>query len=340
MPGFLIFDELGIDPDMPFASAAKTALSMLPGSWMLHGLGGEYNVDVDPIAEINKTLDGGGHLGSMASSAEGAAESAAEGDAVGAIDGALGVVGEFWDAYQGWIPVVSVSQTVPSAAEQAREAAMSQLERFQQETMERTTAVAQQVGREAAEQVLRTNGPNGDANPATRGTSGSVPDAVTGFRSIDGVDRITAEIQLDVSFPRLLKAALKEKPAKVFDAAELHLCTVSTVDLRQLTFNSDSTAARLIRTLVGFHLFNVVPYLSISMRDVQIMEVSYNLLGDAEGSVPTANVNLRFEEVTWTYHVINGSNMNLYNIDFNYDIRKRKPPSGGFSLGSMINPFA
>lgn len=340
MPGFLIFDELGIDPDMPFAPAAKTALSMVPGSWMLHGLGGEYNVDVDPIAEINKTLDGGGHLGSMANSAEGSAEAAAEGDVAGAVGGALGVVGEFWDAYQGWIPVVSVSQTVPSSAEQAREATMSQLERFQQQTIARTAAVARSAGRDAAEQLLHASGVNGDSNGPTRGTSGNVPDAVSNFRNVDGVDRISVEIQLDVSFPRLMRAALKENPAKVFDSADIHLCTVSTVDLRQLTFNSDSPAAQLIQTLVGFHLFNVVPYLSISMRDVQIMEVSYNLLGDAEGAVPSANVNLRFEEVTWTYHVINGSNMNLYNVDFKYNIRKRESPSAGLSLGSMINPFA
>ena len=49
MPGFLIFEEFGLDPDMPGAGLAKAALGMVPMSWMLHGLGGEYNVDVDPI---------------------------------------------------------------------------------------------------------------------------------------------------------------------------------------------------------------------------------------------------------------------------------------------------
>ena len=69
MPGFLVFKELGLDFSdvMPEAmqAAIKSALAMLPGSWMLHGLGGEYNVDVDPVAELNKAMDGGGALGSI-----------------------------------------------------------------------------------------------------------------------------------------------------------------------------------------------------------------------------------------------------------------------------------
>jgi type VI protein secretion system component Hcp len=75
------------------------------------------------------------------------------------------------------------------------------------------------------------------------------------------------------------------------------------------------------------------------MRDVKITSISYNLAGDADGTVPTISVELKFKKVTWCYHVINGSNMNLFNVSYEYDVTKRKKPVS-FSLGSMINPFA
>ena len=93
MPGFLVFKELGLDfsDSMPgvVQGAIKAALANLPGSWMLHGLGGEYSVDVDPVAAMYKALDGD-------------------------------FPDSFWDAYKGWIPVVGVQQSFTSAAEAER----------------------------------------------------------------------------------------------------------------------------------------------------------------------------------------------------------------------------
>ena len=88
-----------------------------------------------------------------------------------------------------------------------------------------------------------------------------------------------------------------------------------------------------------FFLFNVIPYVTISMKNVQLREVSYNIPGDTDGSPPTANIVLKYEKITWSYHVINGSNMNLFSMDFTYDLLQRKDPSLGLSLGSMLNPF-
>lgn len=302
MPGFLIFEELGIDPDMPGAGLAKTGLAMVPGSWMLHGLGGEYNVNVDPIAEINATLDGGGHLGSMASSAEGAADAAASGDVGGAVGGALGVVTEFWEAYKGWIPVVSVSQNIPGEAEE-NEFQMRQL-------------------------MESKNGQSGGSN-----------DVVTDFdRRKVGRDTMSVEVHLDASFPKLLEAALDEDGGTLFKSADVHLCTVASIDVRALTFGADNPAAALIQALVSAYMFNIIPYLTIGMRDVRIASVDYNLQGDADGVIPSAQVQLKFKKVTWTYHVINNSNMNLFNVEYTYEVGTRSAPAE-FSLGNLLNPF-
>lgn len=309
MPGFMVFKELGLDfPDtMPEIAqgAIKSALAMVPGSWMLHGLGGEYNVDVDPVAEINKALDGGGSLGRIAGNAQGAAESAASGDAAGVADGVTSIAGEFWEAYKGWIPVESVEQTIISEAEAER-------------------------------QELT------DEN--RRQAEGGTYKTVLAGSNREGVETIGVKVHLDVSFPKLLRAALEPDGSMdgptIFPSADIHLCTVASVDTRQLTLGSDSAAAQFIQTLIGFFLFNVVPYLTISMKDVQVANVAFQLDGDTGSSVPTADVQLEYKEITWSYHVINGSNMNLYSVDFSYDIRNRKPPSGGLALGSMLNPFA
>lgn len=302
MPGFLIFEELGIDPDMPGAGLAKTGLAMVPGSWMLHGLGGEYNVDVDPIGEINRTMDGGGHLGSMASNAEGAGDAASEGDVGGAVGGALSVATEFWEAYKGWIPVVSVGQNIPGEAEEN-------------------------------EDQLR------DLLNANNGEEGGPPVAVTDFnRRKVGRDTMTVEVHLDAAFPKLLEAALDKDGGTLFKCADVHLCTVASIDLRSLTLGSDNPAAQLIQALVGAYMFNIIPYLSINMRDVRVASVDFNLAGDSEGNTPTVQIQLKYKKVTWTYHVINGSNMNLYNVEFTYEVGTRSAPSE-FSLGGLLNPF-
>lgn len=330
MPGFLVFKELGLDFSDAVPSvvqgAIKTALSMLPGSWMLHGLGGEYNVDVDPVAELNKALDGEAFSGGIT---------------------------QFMEAYKGWVPVVSIQQSFTSEAEAERRNMEGELARQNEQAAQVAAEMASRVARQEIEgqvaqqtyDTLRQALPEADLSaPDTPDSTSSGNVFRTGMSGdTSGVERIAVEVHLDVSFPKLLKAALKPKGSmktpEIFPSAEIHMCTTAAIDTRQLTMGSDSAAATLIQTLVGFLLYNIVPYLTISMKDVQVAEVSYDLLGDADGTTPTATVVLEYKEVTWSYHVINGSNMNLYSVDFSYDVRQRKPPSGGLSLGSMLNPF-
>ena len=102
MPAFLMFEEFGLDPDSmpgPLLGLAKAGLRMVPMSWAMHGIIGEYNVDVDPIGELRETLDGGGTLGSMANNLE-------KGNVIGALT-------EFSEGYKGWITVTGI--TVPSS---------------------------------------------------------------------------------------------------------------------------------------------------------------------------------------------------------------------------------
>lgn len=324
MPGFLVFKELGLDfsdavPGV-VQGAIKAAIANLPGSWMLHGLGGENSVDVDPVAAMYKALEGD-------------------------------FPDSFWNAYKGWIPVVGVQQSFTSAAEAERRDIEGTLARQNEAVAKQAAAAAAAAARgevdEALGEVVDQINQSSEmqlSTPDTKGTSsgGVFKTAMTNETS--GVERISVEVQLDVSFPKLLKATLKPegslKSPKVFPSADIHLCTVASVDTRQLVMGSDSPAAQFIETLVSFFLFNIIPYVTISMKDVQVTEVSYNIPADAGGSPPTATVVLEYKEITWSYHVINGSNMNLFTVDFSYDVRQRKDPSSGLSLGSMLNPFA
>lgn len=312
MPGFLIFEEFGMDFEKMGMAAPviKAALQRVPGSWMMHGIAGEKNVDVDPVAALNKVASGEKLVS--------------------------GGVNAFFDPYKGWIPVVSVSQTVSSTAETSKRDLISELEAANQEMERRMDALEPGAGAAGITDPLPPPGgqSNGDSQRVYKtGMSGAG----------DGVERLTVEIQLDVSFPKILKSALK--PATFTggkqkrDCADIHLCTHASVDVSQVTMGSDSPAARMIQTLLAAGLADQVPYLSIHMTDVSVAEVNFNLLGETEDTIPTATITLEYEEIKWTYHILNGSNMNLFDVDFEYDVKKRSPPPSGFSLGNLLNPF-
>src|SRR5262245_31480335 len=89
MPGFLMFEEykkLGIGPDTP--DILKAGLRRLPMAWIAHGIKGEYNIDIDPVAVL-------------------------KGDGTDLLN--LG------EAYAAWISVTSINQTVEGAAQRERE---------------------------------------------------------------------------------------------------------------------------------------------------------------------------------------------------------------------------
>ena len=306
MPGYLIFEEFGVDFSKLglMGKAARKGMQMVPGSWMMHGIVGESGIDVDPVAAMHKIADGESPV---------------------LID---------LEPYKGWIEVASISQTVSSTAEIAKRDLINELE-------EANNLIEQQT--QTNQPLDAASGLNDPLKPpSANGGNGRVyKTGMTGAG--DGVERLEVEVHVDAAFPHLLKTALSPKKItggqRKKDFADIHMCTHAAIDLNRLTFGSTSPAATMIKTLLAAGLADVVPYLSIHMEDVSVEAVNFNLLGDADGTVPTANITLEYETIKWTYHVINGSNMNLFDVDFEYDVKKRKPPSSLFSLGNMLNPF-
>lgn len=330
MPGFLIFEEFGATVDnIPSAiqkEAAKAALRRLPGSWMMHGIAGEQDVDIDPVAELNKALDGEGVIGGIAGNAQGAAESAASGDAAGVVEGVANIANTFFNPYKGWIPVASVGQQVESTATAAKRDLIRGFE-AQRDSNGHGTITA----------------PGGDiTGPPANVGQGEV--FRTQMKEESGVEFLDVTVHLDVSFPKVLKMALKPSTTggkATKSSAELHLCTNAVVDMSQVTLGNNSPAARMIQTLLSFNLNNVVPYLSIHMSDVSVAKVRFGLPGETQEEVPTVDLQLQYEKIKWTYHILNGSNMNLFDVDFAYDIRERKPveKTGLAALADKLNPF-
>jgi len=88
MPGFLMFEEYSLDPDMPMGDLAKMALRRLPMAWVAHGIKGEFNIDIDPVAML-------------------------KGDGTDLLN--------FGEAYAAWISVRSINQQIHGAANIDRE---------------------------------------------------------------------------------------------------------------------------------------------------------------------------------------------------------------------------
>lgn len=88
MPGFLMFEEYDLDPDMPMADLAKAALRRLPMAWVAHGIKGEFNIDIDPVAML-------------------------KGDGTDLLN--------FGEAYAAWISVRNINQTIEGTASRERE---------------------------------------------------------------------------------------------------------------------------------------------------------------------------------------------------------------------------
>lgn len=285
MPGFLMFEEFGLDPDMPMADLAKAALRRVPMSWLAHGVKGEFNVDIDPLAMLR-------------------------GDDLDMLN--------FGEPYKAWIAVRSIDHDIEGAAVRDDDAERDNAAEF--------------------ESQLNSGGRtgNGAAPPkATTKAKDKSKDTSHG--------KLQATVEIDASLPSLIKATLDtedegKKAGKTYDVADIHMCTTAQIDVSQLTMGSNSPAAALIQTLVGFLVFNIIPYLTISMRKVKIESIDLNLEANPD-QPPTAVLHLSFEKCIWTYHVINGSNMSLLSSSAEYDFFNRKKMEPGFSIGSVLNPF-
>lgn len=282
MPGFLMFEEYGIKDEGMMADLAKTALRRLPMAWIAHGIKGEYNIDVDPVAILR-------------------------GDGTDLLN--LG------EAYAAWISVTSIDQTIQGAANR------------DEDDLE-----------EQREQVR---------NSAENGTdSGSRRQSKTRMKKEkdDGRGRMSVTIEIDASLTQLIKGALEkdDKGApKIFDSAEVHMCTTAQIDLSALTAGN-GPAAGLIKTLAAALLFNIIPYLTIIMKKVTIESINFNIQGESGQSAPTATLSLKFQKVKWVYHIINQSNMNLIDMtaDYDYKARDKQKPSGlSLGVGTVVNPF-
>jgi type VI protein secretion system component Hcp len=278
MPGFMMFEEYGITDDGMMVDLAKAALRRLPMAWVAHGIKGEYNIDIDPVAMLR-------------------------GDGTDLLN--------FSEAYAAWISVRSINQTIEGAANRDR-----------QELNKQWGAAAGGNGAGAAPPAKRTaeTTVSNDAPPDHRG-------------------ELTVDIEIDASLTQLIKAAL-EPGGKKFAVAEIHMCTTAQIDLSQLNPGNNNPAAGLIQTLAAALLFNIIPYLTIVMKNVTIESINFSLQGE-QNDPPSATLSLKFEKVKWVYHIINQSNMNLIDMTAEYDYTIREEPDSGPSLGVgvVVNPF-
>lgn len=312
MPGFLIFEEfgdiLGDNQTGMMADMAKKGLRAVPMSWLAHGVIGEFNVDVDPVAELRALTSG---------------------DTPGITD--------FYEAYKGWIAVTNVTHNIPGVAQTDQQDEQALMDEFDGSADGDGTYEALQYGQQQQAAGLPLDRP-GVKNAKRKGAARS------SMLSGAGLDQITVDVEIDCSLPKLIEWALHEeeegkKGGKEFKVADLHMCTTAQIDTSQLTLGSNSPAASLIQTLVGAMVFNIIPYLSFRMEKVRIMSIDLNVASDA--TVPTAQLVLKFNKITWTYHIINGSNMNLFDISFEYEIGPRKKAKSELTLGGVpvSNPF-
>lgn len=285
MPGFLMFEEFGITETGMMADLAKTALRRVPMSWLLHGVKGEFNVDIDPLAMLR-------------------------GDDLDMLN--------FGEPYKAWIAVRSIDHDIEGAAVRDEDAERDRAAEF--------------------ESQLNSDGRSGNGAGPKKAVS-----KVTDKRKDDSHGKLQATVEIDASLPSLIKATLDTEDegktaGKMYEVADIHMCTTAQIDVSQLTMGSNSPAASLIQTLVGALVFNIIPYLTISMRRVKIESIDLNLEANPD-QPPTAVLHLSFEKCTWTYHVINGSNMSLLSSSAEYDFFNRKKVDPGFSIGSVLNPF-
>jgi hypothetical protein len=282
MPGFMMFDEykdMGISPDMPGADLAKAGLRRLPMTWVTHGIKGEYNIDLDPVAMLR-------------------------GDGTDLLN--------FGEAYAAWISVRKVKQRIEGIAK-------------------RDSDLRNEQYGDASE---RSNGAgSGQAEGARRQMR-------TKWKKLDDPGgEVEVDIEIDASLTQLIKAALEHPGGKKFDVVEVHMCTTAQIDLSALTPNNNNPAAGLIKTLAAAMLFNIIPYLSIIMKDVTIQDIDFDLTGE-QNDPPQASLTLKFQKVKWVYHIINQSNMNLIDVTAEYDYKNRETPKSKLSLGGVVaNPF-
>jgi type VI protein secretion system component Hcp len=283
MPGFLMFEEYGITDTGMMADLAKAALRRVPMSWLLHGVKGEFNVDIDPLAMLR-------------------------GDDLDMLN--------FGEPYKAWIAVRRIDHDIEGAAVRDNDAERERAAEF-----------------------------DGQLNSGGGTDNGAGPKrAVSNVKSKDDSHgKLQATVEIDASLPSLIKATLDtdnegKKAGKTYEVADIHMCTTAQIDVSQLTLGSNSPAAALIQTLVGFLVFNIIPYLTISMRKVKIEQINLNLEGNPD-TPPEAMLTLSFEKCIWTYHVINGSNMSLLSSSAEYDFFNRQKVDPGFSIGSVLNPF-
>jgi type VI protein secretion system component Hcp len=277
MPGFMMFDEY---KDMPFGAPTsnieKAAYRRLPMTWVTHGIKGEYNIDLDPVAMLR-------------------------GDGTDLMN--------FGEAYAAWIAVRKVRQNIEG------------------------------IAKRDAERRRELNEENERSNGAGSGQEGVRKQQRTKWnKSDDPGGELEVDIEIDASLPQLIKAALEKD--KKFDVAEVHMCTTAQIDLSAITPNNNSPAAALIKTLGAAMLFNIIPYFSIVMKDVTIMDVDFDMTGE-QNDPPQATLKLKFHKVKWCYHIINQSNMNLIDVYAEYDYKERKKPDPVPSLGMsvVVNPF-
>jgi type VI protein secretion system component Hcp len=286
MPGFLMFEEFGITDTGMMADLAKTALRRVPMSWLLHGVRGEFNVDIDPLAMLR-------------------------GDDLDMLN--------FGEPYKAWIAVRSIDHDIEGAASRDQDAEHERSAEFEG-------------------QLNSTGGPPGNGTRPPKVSTG-----MKDRRKASNLGDLTATVEIDASLPSLIKATLEtsedgKKAGKTYEVADIHMCTTAQIDVSQLTMGSNSPAASLIQTLVGALVFNIIPYLTISMRKVKIEKIDLDLEANPE-QPPAAVLSLSFEKAIWTYHVINGSNMSLLSSSAEFDFAKRKYEEPSFSIGSMLNPF-
>ena len=290
------------DPDNELTQLSKYGKRFSPVQFMDHGLFGEYNVNLDP-AEVLRQL----------------------------MDGMVPDPWEYCEAYYGWLSVVNVSQNIAGVSktdEEDENQTAGELEMDDDEDEE------DDEGPERQSSQRRRTGRRG----RRRGRRGR-------RRRKRSDAEVSVEVELDVSLPKLIKAALEPDEnnqdkggGRIFKSAQIHMCTTAQLDTSFLSPGQGNPATFLLAFLGKTLRFNIIPFLTMTLKDVQIRSVDFSIAGDSGSNTPTVQLSLSYTEITYTYHVINASNMSLFHVDYHYKVGERGSPAE--MKWSVLNPFA